>query len=211
MILHSRTISSKEVECIDSYLIEQYIVEDHDFPNALCTDCDMKLNKKIKSNGHHLVPKVDDYDSGRSKYLLSSSDCNCRICTVAKVTGLADQSMVKKKKEGLLQQIYQGSNHFVPKLRSSRRNKVWYIEELVSSPNNTSKSGFCEGLVTKLKTAILYDVKKFEYSGGGGEGGPLTKFFKRGRGGLTGAQLLEGGCWEWRCGFFRGGGGDCNF
>ena len=56
MILHSRTISSKEVECIDSYLIKGYIVEDHDFPNALCIDCDMKLNKKIKSNGHHLVP-----------------------------------------------------------------------------------------------------------------------------------------------------------
>lgn len=142
MILHSRTISSKEVECIDSYLIKGYIVEDHDFPNAFCIDCDRKLNKKIKSNGHHLVPKVDDYDSGRSKYLLSLSDCNCRICSVAKVAGLAYQSMVKKKKEGLLQQIYQGNNHFVAKLRSSRRNKVSHIEELVISPNNTSKSGF---------------------------------------------------------------------
>ena len=142
MILHSRTISSKEVDCIDSYLIEGFIVEDHNFPNGFCIDCDRKLNKKIKSNGYHLVPKVDDHDSGRSKYLLSSSDCNCWICSVAKVAGLAYQSMVKKKKEGLLQQIYQGNNHYVAKLRSSRRNKVSHIEELVISPNNTSKSGF---------------------------------------------------------------------
>ena len=43
-----------------------------------------------------------------------------------------------------------------------------------------------------------------------------TKFSKRGGGGLTGPQLLEGGCWERGGDFFqgrgRGGGrGGCNF
>ena len=42
-------------------------------------------------------------------------------------------------------------------------------------------------------------------SAGGGGIEPPTKFSKRGSG-LTGFQLLEGGCWE------RGGGrGGCNF
>ena len=39
---------------------------------------------------------------------------------------------------------------------------------------------------------------------GGGGVKPPTKFSKRG--GLTGPQLLEGGCWERRCDFFEGGG-----
>ena len=39
----------------------------------------------------------------------------------------------------------------------------------------------------------------------GGEVESPTKFSKRGGGGLTGPQLLEGGCWERRGGtFFRG-------
>ena len=151
-----RTISSKEVECIDSYLIEGYTVDDPDFPNALCTDCHLELNKKINDNGYHLVPKVDDYDRGRSKYLRSSSvDCKCRICTVAKMTGLAYQRMVKKKRgrpaaekttpkcykvcSNCFQQIYQGSNHSVSKCRRSRRNKVSHVEELVSSPTTLQR------------------------------------------------------------------------
>ena len=146
-----RTISSKEVECIDSYLIEGYTVENSDFPNALCTDCQIELNKKINDTGYHLVPKVDDYDPGRSKYLWSSLDCGCRICTVAKMTGLAYQRIVKKNKgrpaaaekttpmcykvcSNCFQQIYQGSNHSISKCRSSRWNKVSHAEELVSSP-----------------------------------------------------------------------------
>ena len=59
-----RTISSKEVECIDSYFTEGYTVENPDFPNALCTDCHIELNKKINDKGYHLVHKVDDYDPG---------------------------------------------------------------------------------------------------------------------------------------------------
>ena len=39
-------ISSKEVECIDSYLIDGYTVEDSDFPNVLCTDFHFELKKK---------------------------------------------------------------------------------------------------------------------------------------------------------------------
>ena len=71
--------------------------------------------------------------------------------TVAKMTGLAYQRMVKKKKEDLLQQkkttpkyykvcsnclqqTYQGSNHSVSKCRSYWWNKVSHVEELVSSP-----------------------------------------------------------------------------
>ena len=130
-----RTVSSKEVECIDSYLIEGYIVEDPDFPNALCTDCHIELNKKINNNGYHLVPKVDGYDPGRSKYLRSSLECKCRICTVAKMTGLGCQWMVKKKKgrpaaaekttpkwfkvcSNCFQQIYQGSKTKFHKLKN---------------------------------------------------------------------------------------------
>ena len=151
-----RTISSKEVECIDSYLIERYTVEDPDFPNTLCTDCHIEQNKKMNDSGYHRVPKLDDYDPGRLKYLRSSLDCKCRICTVAKMTGLAYQRMVKKKKgrpaaaekmtlkcykvcSNCFQQIYQGSNHSVSKCRSSRRNKVSYVQELLSSPTTLQR------------------------------------------------------------------------
>ena len=122
------TISSKEIQCIDSYLIEGYTVGDRDICNTLCTDCHIKLTNKINS-GHHLVPKVDDYDPGRLKYLQSSLDCECRICTVAKMTGLAYQQIVKKKVRpaapykstskcykvcsNCFQQVYQGSNHSI--------------------------------------------------------------------------------------------------
>ena len=68
------TISSKEVECIDPYLIEGYSVDDPDFLNALCIDCHIELNKKINDNIYHLVPKVDDYDPEQSKYLRFSLD-----------------------------------------------------------------------------------------------------------------------------------------
>ena len=38
---------------------------------------------------------------------------------------------------------------------------------------------------------------------------PPTRFSERG--GLTGPQFLEGGCWERGGDFFQGGGGGCNF
>ena len=48
----------------------------------------------------------------------------------------------------------------------------------------------------------MSDLSKF--IGGRGEGvEPPTKFLKRG--GLTGSQFLEGGCWERRLTFFQGG------
>ena len=44
-------------------------------------------------------------------------------------------------------------------------------------------------------------------SAGGGGVEPPTKFSKKG-GGLTGPQILDGGCWERGADFFQGG---CNF
>ena len=118
--------------------------------------CHIELTQKINDNGYHLVPKVDDYDPGRSKYLRSSSDCECRICTVPKMTGLTYQRMLKKKRgrpaaeekttsksykvcSNCFHQIYQGSNHSESKCRNSRRNKVSHVEELVSSPTTLQR------------------------------------------------------------------------
>ena len=69
----------------------------------LHADCHIELNKKINDNGYHLVPKVDNYDPGQSKYLQSSLDYEWRTCSVAEMTALAYKRMVKKKKEDLLQ------------------------------------------------------------------------------------------------------------
>ena len=151
-----RTISSKEVECIDLYLIDGYTIEDPDFSNVFCTDCHIELNKKINDNRYDLVPKVGHHDPVQSKYLRSLLDCKCRICTVAKMTGWAYQ-----KKKGrpaaakkmtpkcykvccnCFQQIYQASNHSVPKCRSSWQNKVSHVEELVSSPTALQRMTSC--------------------------------------------------------------------
>ena len=91
-----RIILSEEVECIDSNLIEGYTVKDPDFPSALCTDCHIELNKKINGNGYHLVPKVDDYDPGRS---LFATFIGLRVQKLPKITGLAYQRMIKKKRK----------------------------------------------------------------------------------------------------------------
>ena len=131
-------------------MTEGYTVKDLDFPNALCTDFHFEMNKKINDNGYHLAPKVDDYDPGKSKYLRPSSDCNCKICTIAKMTGLAYQWMVKKKKgrpvvaekmtpmcykicSNCFQQIFQRSNHSESKCRICRQNKVSRIEDWLRS------------------------------------------------------------------------------
>ena len=104
---------------------------------------------------------MDYYDPGQSNYLQFSLDCECRICTVAKMTRLAYQRIVKKKKgrpaaaekttpkcykvcSNCFQQIYQRSNHSVSKCLSSRRqNKVSHVEELVSSPTILERLASC--------------------------------------------------------------------
>ena len=149
-----RPISEREIKCIDQYLIEGYTPDNPDFPNALCTGCHIDLSKKIADSEYQLHPKVQDYDAGRTKYLRSvTSCCACKICTVAKMTGLAYNRMVKKKKgrpKGnapqcykicgkCFQQIYQGSNHSASKCRYSRRDKVSHVEKLVSTPTTLQR------------------------------------------------------------------------
>ena len=151
-----RTISPNEVKCIDENLIEGYRVDHPDFPCALCTGCHLELSKKINDNAYNLVPKVNDYNPERSKYLRSgSSVCECRICNIAKMTGLAYHRMIKRKRgrrpsssntptiykicTNCFQKIYQGSNHSVSNCRYSRRNKVSNVEELVSSPTTLQR------------------------------------------------------------------------
>ena len=153
-----RTISSKEVECIDSNLIQRYNIEGPNFSHALFTECYIELNKKI--NNYHLVSKVEDYDPGRLKYLWFSLDWECSICTVAKMRGLAYLRMVKRKKgkpdatekttlkcykvySNCFQQFYQGSNDSVSKYWSSWRYKVSPGNDLVNSRNTLQIVASC--------------------------------------------------------------------
>ena len=153
-----RKISPREAECIGSHLIEGYSVQNLNFPSALCTDCHIKLSKKINDNEYQLLPKVSDYDPQRPRFMRSTvstvTSCMCKICTVAKMTGLEYTRSLKKKKGrtktttpvkyhkicgNCFHEIYQGSNQSAEKCRYSRRDKVRQVEEILESPTTLQR------------------------------------------------------------------------
>ena len=151
-----RPLSGKDIACIRLYLIENYHVDNPDFPNGICTSCHLELHKKDKNDEYNLKFLVDDYTPKRG--LRSAAKCVCRICEVAKMPGVTYQRMFKKKrgrpkKEGTVtppksyykvcsncfEHIYKGSNHTEASCKNSRRSKVYNIEALVQSPTTLQR------------------------------------------------------------------------
>ena len=150
-----RPILELELQCIKDNLLDGYSLDDLEFPCRLCTACHIDLSKKINDCEFNLVPKVDDYDPGRVTYARSaaSSVCMCRICTIAKMTGLEYSRMTRGKRgrpsktaqqtivkfcSNCYQKIYQGSNHSVSNCKSRKR-KITNASNLVSSPTTRQR------------------------------------------------------------------------
>ena len=75
-----RSLSEKDIACIQLHLIERYNVDNPDFPNGICSGCHLELLKKDKSDEYSLKILVNDYDPKQVKGLLSVAKCACRIC-----------------------------------------------------------------------------------------------------------------------------------
>ena len=95
----TRTVSAGDVDVIRDYIIDGYSTTDSDFPNGICTGCSLSLSKKRK-NPDLFIPNVnDEYDPERKHGLRSTatSICDCRICKVARQSGLQDHHARKKR------------------------------------------------------------------------------------------------------------------
>ncbi len=90
------SLSKKEVESVETLLIDRHDVNNPDFPAAICEGCHLLLNRKEK--GHDIALSIiDDYNPSRSLNLRSSKGCSCKICAISRAD---KQDAVKLKKGG---------------------------------------------------------------------------------------------------------------
>ena len=153
----SRKLSVGDVEVVREFIIEAYSVSDSDFPNAICTGCSLSLSKKRKNPSFVIPNQHDDYDPGRRHVLRSSTTttCDCKICTVAKQSGISlHHSRKDRPKRGrpaakqqpeafkicskCFTKLYRGCSHSSAQC-SSRRNKIDSIIDL-SSPTSIARA-----------------------------------------------------------------------
>ena len=78
----SRSLSAKEIQLIQEFLIAGYRSSHPDFPNGVCTGCSIMLSKKRK-DPNLVIPIVEDYDPDRKTGLHSVTTCSCKICTTS--------------------------------------------------------------------------------------------------------------------------------
>ena len=83
-----RKLNDSEVELVEKYIIDGYSVIDQNFPCGICTTCSIALYQKSKDPDCRLKT-VDEYDPERKTNLRSVSECDCKICKIAKMNGLA--------------------------------------------------------------------------------------------------------------------------
>lgn len=135
-----RPLSEKDIACIQLHLIVGYKIDHSDFPNSICSGCQLELLKKDNSNESSIKILVNDYKV-----------CVIRLCEVVKMSGITYQRMMNKKhgipKEknavappnsykvcsNCLAIIYRGSNPTAITCKNSRRSKVYNMEALVQS------------------------------------------------------------------------------
>ena len=89
----SKSISKKEVEYIQTNLINGFTLDNLDFPSALCNGCHLKLHNNMMGKETEL-PIVLNYDPERPQLLRDFSQCTCKICQVAKSSAI--NSKLKK-------------------------------------------------------------------------------------------------------------------
>ena len=89
----SKSISKKEVEYIQTNLINGFTLDNLDFPLALCNGCHLKLHNNMMGKETEL-PIVLNYDPLRPQLLHDFSQCTCKICQVAKSSAI--NSKLKK-------------------------------------------------------------------------------------------------------------------
>ena len=142
----SRTLSKADILAVKVHVDAQFTGETPDYPNGICTNCQIALNKK--TDGHDVKLAINQ-EYKQFRFLRSSAeDCKCRICDIAKSCGLKQFANSKKKRgrprtsqqpvptalkvcSRCFQEIYQGCRHQCSS-QSCRRNKVYNIEELLT-------------------------------------------------------------------------------
>ena len=145
----SRSLFEAEILLVQEFLIDGYRSSHPDFPNGVCTGCSIALSRK-RSDPTVALPVVENYDSDRKAGLRSVDTCTCKICSVAKLNGLAFLLASRKyrKKRGRLStkttpdnmkicsicftNLYRGCNHSAAQCQPSRRIKVVNIMEITS-------------------------------------------------------------------------------
>ena len=146
----SRPVAKKEADEIRKNIIQGYDVGNPLFPAAICDGCHLLLNRKI--NGRNVqIPEVDYEKKVSVRFTRSSSTdpCTCQICVVATCKARAACNLKKKRGRPAatnpvpeatfklcahcLTKLYRGCNHSKSDC-SSRRQKVYNVNELVNSP-----------------------------------------------------------------------------
>lgn len=89
-----RTLTEKQIEFIQSNLIEGFTMENQYFPSSICVNCNIKLNGKISGKDIDL-PMVESHELELPP-LLRGTKCQCRICKVAK-SSINSNLNVKKR------------------------------------------------------------------------------------------------------------------
>ena len=153
----TRTVSAGDVDVIRDYIIDGFSISDLDFPNGICTGCSLSLSKKRK-NPDFSIPNLNDvYDPGRKLGLRSTmaSICDCRICRVARQSGLQHHHARKNRaKPGrpsskqppesfkicgkCFTKLYRGCSHSSAQC-SSRRSKIDSIVD-ITSPSSLTRA-----------------------------------------------------------------------
>jgi G:T-mismatch repair DNA endonuclease (very short patch repair protein) len=92
-----RSLSPIYVKVIQDYVIENYSVENVDFPCGLCDSCRIIVSQYKNGDTKRTLPLVDDYYPGTRILTRGKSVCECRICNVAKSNGIGAKSLKKRK------------------------------------------------------------------------------------------------------------------
>ena len=99
-LVHGRCRSKVCVVCYEKALC---MLSDLDFPHGICTGCTIALSKKRKDVGFEILV-LEPYDLERKVGLQLVGTCLCRICTVAKGTGLSVLQLLQKKNISVVNQ-----------------------------------------------------------------------------------------------------------
>ena len=165
-----RLLTELETKHVQDFVIEGYTISNPDFPCGICKNCSFIISKKSRDPTVKL-PLVESYDPGRTAGLRSVSVCSCKICSVAKMNGLASLTCARKKNKrgrpstkslptaarhcsNCFSAIYRGSNHSAESCKISRRSKVDQLLG-IASPTTIQRAASRNEKETDLKITPL--------------------------------------------------------
>lgn len=152
----NRQLSESAAEGVRRFVIEDFDINNSNFPSGICNGCHLLLSKKC--NGEDVsLPVSEEYDPQRPKSMRSLTHCTCRICEVGEAKLMKAVKMKKKAgrpcnpESGTMEnretikicghcftKLYPGCQHS-SEMCSSRRSKVSNIEKLINSPVSTQR------------------------------------------------------------------------